>query len=331
MNSAKSFLITGMLRSGTTLLQQVLDACPDVQCSYQSRTELFTSIKRDFLKTRNLYPYHVLSTLFPADPHPDEFMAYLYRQDFVKRLFSNHPAGIMQGYKEVLIEEFIPYLLQHLRVILVIRNPKDVISSMHYGNFEQYSGSHRPVLYDLRNWRKSAGFAIYARRHPGFLLLHYEDLVCQFDETLKKVLQFLQRPVTDIPDICPARLRHNSSFTRDAEGVFTNSVNRYRHTLNTALEQYIEQLCFPEMRTLGYPCNMTLNQWKENRHYHVQEPFPVSRPEFRDFDIQAESEKERERHLLLQKNGWFNQGQLKKNYIYPSLFEELRRNLSQYQ
>jgi len=327
MSSARFFIITGMLRSGTTLLQQALNACPDMQCSYQDSTGLFTRIKSDFLKTRNLQPYHILSTLFPADPHPEQLTAYLHQQDFIKQLISDHPSGSIQGYKEVLMEEFIPYLLRYLRVILVIRNPKDVISSMHYGNFEQYSGSHRPVLFDIRNWRKSAAFAIYARRHPGFLLLHYEDLVCQFDETISKVLRFLGRPVTDIPDILPARLRHNSSFAQDTEGVFTNSVNQYRYTLDSELEQYIEQLCFPEMQALGYSCHMTLNQWKENRYYYIQEPFPISRPEFKDFDAVSESEKERARHLLLQSNNCSDQDQLRKSYIYPEIFEKLHLSL----
>lgn len=327
MSSDRFFIVTGMLRSGTTLLQQALDACHAIQCSYQNNTELFIRAKNDFLKTKNLRPYHALSTLFPADPHPDQFTAYLQQHDFISQLIRNQSPDAIQGCKEVLIEEFIPYLLQHIKVILVIRNPKDVISSMHYGHFEQYCGTHRPLLFDLRNWRKSAAFAIYAGLHPGFLVVHYEDLVYRFDESIKNVCRFLERPVTAIPDTLSARLRHNSSFELHDNGVFTNSVNRYHYVLDQQLEQYIEQLCFPEMQALGYSCHMTLKQWRENRYNHIQEPFPLSRPEFEHFDAVCESEKEYARHLLLHNNSCRDQDQLRKNYIYTEVFEKLLLSL----
>lgn len=48
-------LVTGMLRSGTTLLEKALNVHPDIKLCYQPFPELFINTKKAFLEKKALY------------------------------------------------------------------------------------------------------------------------------------------------------------------------------------------------------------------------------------------------------------------------------------
>ena len=59
----------------------------------------------------------------------------------------------MIGSKEIFCEEYIPYFLSNgVKVILLIRDPRDIITSLNFGKGADFTGEIRPTLFNIRNW-----------------------------------------------------------------------------------------------------------------------------------------------------------------------------------
>jgi len=170
------------------------------------------------------------------------------------------PTARWVGSKEILCEEYAPYLVQHgYRVLVILRDPRAMIASLDYRRRDNATGHHRPILYSLRLWRKSVAYALAWQEHPGFGWVRYEDLVDDPARTLDALFRWLgldPLPSTalsaGIRDQRGALWRGNSSFA-DHSGVSRGTATRYLELLPQAVQAYIEALCEPELRALGYP------------------------------------------------------------------------------
>jgi len=40
-------------------------------------------------------------------------------------------------------------------VVIIIRDPRDTVTSQHYGKADLQIGAPRPILFQIRQWRKS--------------------------------------------------------------------------------------------------------------------------------------------------------------------------------
>ena len=103
------------------------------------------------------------------------------------------------GGKEVLCEEYVPYLLgRGGRAILVVRDPRDMISSLDFRRRDNKTGDDRPVLFSLRIWRKSVAICLAFADHPGFAWLRYEDLANDPRGEMRRLAEFLEiEPLQD--------------------------------------------------------------------------------------------------------------------------------------
>ena len=168
-------------------------------------------------------------------------------------------AGVI-GSKEVLCEEYVPFLLAHgARCALILRDPRDMITSLDFRERDNLTGDHRPLLYSLRLWRKSAAFALALDGQPGFHWLRYEDLVRDPASQLAALSSWMELPgypagvvAGEIRGQDGSRWLSNSSFG-DQAGVSKASVGRYRAVLPDDVRAACEALCAPEMQALGYP------------------------------------------------------------------------------
>ena len=190
------------------------------------------------------------------------------RADFahiLQRLcFSSSPSGTeVAGTKEMFGEELIPYLLARgWRCIVIIRDPRDVLHSLNSGRGPQIAGRPKPVLLDVRNWRKSIAFAFRYERHRHFAWLRYEDLVLQPDRTLTALTTRLGLPHVQ-PQVGVASLRElggeiweGNSSHGPLRGLDPTSVGGYVAGLTPAVIAYVEATCGPEMAALGYPTTL---------------------------------------------------------------------------
>ena len=195
-NSGRIF-VTGMGRSGTSLLDKLLCSHPRIDILSQPFPLVFVEAKRRFLRLRGRTPYFVLNDdRISRDYTQEAFDAYLdglsmdaatveglFREmegysgqttkpdrSTMSEITTCHRgfAGVIEyclekyslderaswiGTKEIMCEEFMPYLLAvGYRCILIVRDPRDVLASANYPRGEKYLGSKKPTLFVLRTW-----------------------------------------------------------------------------------------------------------------------------------------------------------------------------------
>ena len=163
------------------------------------------------------------------------------------------------GGKEVLCEEYVPYLLENSsKAILIIRDPRAMIASLNFRDRDNLTGNNRPILYSLRAWRKSVAVCLAYEDHPDFLAVSYEDLASAPLPVLNKMAEFLDiKPFQS--DWYQHGIRHqngerwkgNSSFS-DQSDVSSKSIKRYSQVLPPEVIAYIEACCWPELKALGF-------------------------------------------------------------------------------
>ena len=308
-----SFLfITGMPRSGTTLLDKLLSAHPQALILSQPLPLFYVELKRAFLASRGMtvfpdekafpmgdmighqyyqagdflrflkevpvepvffnrivadmadysgqYTKFVNSFHMPSDAAPTYFFELV---DGYLRKISGVPASSFFGCKETFCEEFIPLFLdQGALVVMMIRDPRDVVTSLNYGRGGVYGGRKKPHLFNIRCWRKSAAFVLEYKDHPRFNFLLYETLVKKPQDTMRDIAAFLNLDMLP-PEVFTHELKDqngniwesNSSHEADAR-IFQSSVGKYRVHLQPREAAFIEACCYPEMRALGYETSL---------------------------------------------------------------------------
>lgn len=199
----------------------------------------------------------------PKDPFPvleDYRPSCLF--DFVRRytefVLASADTDVI-GSKESYCEEYVPYFLeQGAKVLLLIRDPRDIITSLNYGQGELYGGRPRPNLLNLRQWRKSVAFALQYGKHADFLAVRYEDLVADPASCMRKVMEWLK--LSGLPrDLFEEDIRdqkgevwYSNSSHQQTTRVQKESVGRYRGRIPKPLDLFIQASCFCEMKCFGY-------------------------------------------------------------------------------
>ena len=283
----KRLIISGMMRSGTTLIQKALSAHPEIDIEYQSRTNQLIGIKKLFLEGLGRENYHVLSHYNPSKGYKfQDFFEWQASQEAVRgQIFSGLECSdsLVVGVKEVLAEEFYPKLLEEgVYCLNIIRDPRDVIASMSFGHGSEFTGKPRPVLFDLRNWRKSVHFSLRLKESDSFKTIIFEDLIGDPDKVLGKLFDWLK--VSKLPakhvdnKMKENKWNGNSSFGNKRP--FDRSViGGYKSILPLSTISFIDAVCFPEMDWAGYKLDNTeLDIISTIRNY--RDPFPIERDEF---------------------------------------------------
>ena len=162
------------------------------------------------------------------------------------------------GAKEVFCEEFLPYFLRNgVELVLVVRDIRDVLTSLKLGAGDKYVDAGLPALHVVRQWRKSVAFALELEGRRGFHLVRYEELVARPQDTLGGLARRLgldatgADPTARVVGQDGTAWEGNSSFGT-LRGVTSEGVGRFAEKLPASWLSLVEALCEPEMRAMGY-------------------------------------------------------------------------------
>lgn len=188
-------------------------------------------------------------------------MSHLYRR------FAHKPGARTFGGKESFCEEFLPYLLgQGCKCLVILRDPRDMLASLNYGRGIEYGGRLKPILFNLRNWRKSVAYALHLEGRSGFAWIRYEDLVSNPIECLNKATEILELTPLDrdffvggIRDQAGRIWKGNSSHFAQ-NGITDASIGTYKSLLPAEVVSYTEAVCYPELCALSYSVSL---EWTE--------------------------------------------------------------------
>lgn len=293
----KHLVISGMMRSGTTLLQKSLNTHPDITVDFQSKTDRFLAFKKRYLQSISQEKYHVFHHYNPASDYRfcDFYNWQAQQGDICALLFpEEESAGThVQGVKEVLVEEFYPGLLDEgVYCLNIFRDPRDVITSMSFGSGSEFAGRPRPVLFDLRNWRKSVHFSFRLAGEKGLKSVRFEDLVSSPEKLLFDIFDWLgvsRFPLEQVrKKISEDQWSGNSSFGKK-QPFDSSASGKYASVLPTPTLQFVEAVCGTEMNWLQYEPEIEEAD-KRLAIGSYQEPFEIDRPEFKsDFSFSDEN------------------------------------------
>jgi hypothetical protein len=279
-------LISGMMRSGTTLLQKALNTHPQLMVSYQTKTDKFIALKQEFLQSIDINDYHVMSHYSPQNKYSFEtFISWLDKQQGGADILVSDDVSTSEyfGVKEVLMEEFYPVLVtNNVKCLNIIRDPRDVITSMSFGSGVAHTGTRRPILFDLRNWRKSVLISAGLASSKQFFAIKFEDLILNSESTLCNIYEWLNISQlsyeTLISDMNNNEWSNNSSFG-EKKLFDPSALGNYKENLPENVTKYIEAVCYEEMKHLGYPLTITELD-RINIIQEFKEPFESTRAEF---------------------------------------------------
>ena len=373
--------ITGLYRSGTTLVEKILSNHPEICIGSQPFPFLYFQIKKDFYWQKGINRVYPLDHLFLEEDYTLEELnnfieIHSYSKQRIQEIFYsmkgyighwtpelNSLAGKLKGgtfleiysqlsqllftlfekktlkgigVKEIYCEEFMPFLLANNRkVVLVIRDPRDIITSLNFGKGVEYTGKIRPTLFTIRAWRKSVSFAIACADNPNFFLIKYEDLVKDPWSTLRQLTHFL-----DVPDITSHIFDHgiydqfgkiwkgNSSFG-NYSFIDDSSLGKYKDSLGPDLINYIETLCGAELDYLKYKTIFGRDKLNNKALRSFKEPFDITREDFEgDYSHSRnniEVEIQRLKYLYSQT---LDTREVAKWFIFPEAYETLKRSIS---
>lgn len=330
-----TIFITGTHRSGTTLLDRLINQFPDVSILSQPFPLLFVETKRSFFRSLGLddirYP---LGHLFLEERYDHAMLA-----DFLRRWRTSHEhlraifedmrgysgqytrfsdeeveraiacvdgdddfASVVQklirslcrrekaawfGSKETICEELLPSMLDRgFRCVLIIRDPRDVIASLNHGRGAEFGGSIKPLLFNIRSWRKSVAYALDLQARSRFQWCRYEDLVRTPVAELARIAAPLGLKATS--DGLTSELRNGdgsiwagNSSHGELYAISDASVGIYKKLLDPDVQRMVEAACLPELRYLGYDTSLTHAEAQETLRT-IREPYPVIRTGMED-------------------------------------------------
>jgi hypothetical protein len=252
---APSFLespifIVAFPRSGTTLLEQVLDAHPRLR-SMDEQPYLQNAIEA-LSVGGSLYPHHMA----PLTRGQLDAARALYWRLVAQRVqLSPGEQLIDKNPLNVLRLPAIARLFPHARILLAIRHPCDVLVSCYLQHFRAEFAWHCRDMATLGlAYRRATDFWYEqaALLRPAVREVRYETFVANFEREVRSIADFLDLPWTDAmlePGQHAGRKGYIStpSYAQVLQPVHSRSVDRWRayerHLLPAVaqLEPYLER------------------------------------------------------------------------------------------
>jgi hypothetical protein len=280
MAEKQIFFVCGAPKSGTTWLQRVLDAHPEISCSGEGHfIERFaiplSNVMRDYVAHMTLVATRVYEgePYYPPIKSPD--FDRIVHSFIIDRLMSRQPGPEVCwiGDKTPRYTGVLPMLLRicpDARFINIVRDPRDVaLSRLHQAKRAKLEGLTVMGTPERTNFIREGGLDwvrnvepidAFTKAHPSRLHnLRYEDMVGDPAWEARRAFGFLgvsteSKLVADIVDRTSFQAlsgrkpgeEHPTSFLRKG------MAGDWREALEPEGQRALEEVCGPLMRQHGY-------------------------------------------------------------------------------
>jgi hypothetical protein len=253
-------VLAGFPRSGTTLLEQVLDSHPGLVSS--DEREAFA---RDIFPSMWRSKTHPLPTVEAFEAISIENLA-AQRERYLAYMGAalNEPIGERVHLdKNPSLTLLIPGMLRlfpETRLLIALRDPRDVIVScfMQYLPLNTNSVCYLTLERTAARYANDMGTWLRLREliHSAWLEVHYENCVRQLDVEARRALDFLDLPwapeVLDYRERLKTKAVASPTYEAVSKPIYSSAVGRWKN-YEKFLEPCVEVLK-PLIKAFGYEC-----------------------------------------------------------------------------
>jgi len=226
-------VIGGCGRSGTSILSAVLSAHPSIVV-IPMETNVFCRFTKD-LKGISLEDF-TKQRMLP------NFVKYSTRETQT-RICEKTPINVFY------FNEILKLYNNDIKLINIIRDGRDVLLSRHPLD------SSFPFV-SWKAWKSRMLDGLKYKDHPSVYTIKYEDLVLNFKETIVKLCNFLEEPVTkEILDWYKyATVRKHAAWFKPLRPLDAKSIGKWKTTEHKEqVEKFMNQkVCVELMKEYGY-------------------------------------------------------------------------------
>ena len=205
--SRQPIVLGGCARSGTTLLLSVLSSHPQVHAFPEETAALCPTVYAPALNLEAPLEIESLYRRLLDDPPAPERTRWCEKTPqnimFARRILDFFGAGV--------------------RFVHIVRDGRDVVTSVH---------PHDPGRFwvEPSMWVRDVGLGRALEGHPRFKTVRYEDLVCDYELTVRGLCDFLELSfhpaMLDYPE--SATVQSSNAWFRPATQVHVGSTARWR-------------------------------------------------------------------------------------------------------
>ena len=274
----KPIYLTGMYRSGTTLVTRILDNHPDLSVTYDSvhfmrfsygkydpisQKENYSAIVNE-IHERILRRWEMVFDNEAVIKILDSKDKVEYRdvyEELMKNLMLKEKPHARWGEKTCVCWGQIPKFLEMFpdgKVIHIVRDPRDTLTAFKKMTYEPgycYLDTAFAALnafHSIENYRKKFS-------SENYYCVKYETLIEKPKEELKKISEFLEIDYSEkCLDTRAFRDRKgeywngDSSFDESMEGLSSKPIGRWKDMLSNLEVYFVEMICREQMVNFGY-------------------------------------------------------------------------------
>lgn len=200
-------------RSGTTLLLSILDAHPQI-FAIPNQTYAF-----DIWEENNSGEGDGEKNWQPVR------IDRLYREFVLNRIAKTAKRWCEKTPKNIQhFDKILSYYGGNVKLIHIIRDGRDVVTSKH--------PKHNPGQYwvPIERWKNDVRLGLKLKDYPSVLTLRYEDLVNNYDDSMKNVCRFIEAPfVTELHNwLNYTKIRKSKHLKNPVQDLYKDSIGRWR-------------------------------------------------------------------------------------------------------
>lgn len=253
--------IAGCGRSGTTLLRMIINSHPDVYIPIESMFFV------DYLKYGAYLPSSVFRMMFFNEPMLKKwYKGGRIKSDIASVISEVHELAAKKNSAKIWGQKTPRFIreielfeknISNIKWILIYRDPRAVISSM-----LQTKNQTNSIIKACKRWKKDNRVIIdlMDAPKPNIMLVKYENLILNMDESIKAIFKFIGISVPDIADIINQEIdnslvsgnpKYNTSVRSGLKSDI-RKIDSWKRKLSFKEIAYIERYCHEEMNRLSY-------------------------------------------------------------------------------